>query len=74
MSYLQKDDAANGLQTSLGKALSDDYKVSFDRDGRQMTANGGWPANNAPILSMHEACDGLVYVVTNTLRPKQQYT
>jgi hypothetical protein len=76
LSFLQtKDDAANGLQTSLGKALNDnDISVSFNRDGKQTVATGGWPANNAPILSWHEACDGWLYVVTNTLRPKQQYT
>lgn len=67
--------ADQGLQTSLGKALSNsDYIVSFARDGKQTTANGGWPANNAPILSSYEACDGWLHVVTATLRPKQQYT
>ncbi len=77
ISFLQTKQvqSANGLQTSLGKALSNgDYEVSFDREGKQTIANGGWPANNAPILSWHEACDGVLYVVTATLRPKQQYT
>ena len=63
-----------GVQTSLGKALSEDYKVSFDTKGRQTVATGGWPANNAPILTSHQACDGWLHVVTGVLRPKQQYT
>lgn len=52
-----------------------EYTVSFDGSNPwRVFATGGWPANNAGLLSSHAACNGWLHVVDAVLQPTQQFT
>ncbi len=53
-------------------------RPQFDRPpacpsgSRQVVATGGWPANNAALISSHKACDGWLHIINGVLLPTAQ--
>lgn len=67
---VQKDD---GVLTSLGRTLKKErHSVTFDNSTNPVVATGGWPANNAPIVSSHKACNGWLHIIDAVLVPTQK--
>ncbi|PSC75523.1 adhesion lipo [Micractinium conductrix] len=61
----------DGMQTSLGRATKDTYRVTFDNNTLPVVATGSWPSNNAQLQSSHEACNGWMHVMGSVLLPSQ---
>lgn len=72
VSQLAAEQGPEGILTSLGRAMKKDFSITFDNSTMPVVATGGWPANNAPIISSHKACDGWLHVIDAVLLPTAQ--
>ncbi|KAL4443982.1 hypothetical protein ABPG75_011719 [Micractinium tetrahymenae] len=52
--------------------MKKDFSITFDNSTTPVVATGGWPANNAPLISSHKACDGWLHIVDAVLLPTAQ--
>ncbi|KAL4437761.1 hypothetical protein ABPG77_005673 [Micractinium sp. CCAP 211/92] len=72
ISQLVAEQDPDGILTSLGRAMKQDFAITFDNSTMPVVATGGWPANNAALISSHKACDGWLHIINGVLLPTAQ--